>query len=190
MIYIVSGFPRSGTSMMMRCLEAGGMDVVMGERRNKLAEHCSDDDYKMNPDLVLYELTVQESLQPWTYQHGKVVKMPTPWLNKMPTLAGDVTVVYMRRDPEECRQSYQAALDPKFKMTTERVAAMQEWGVREWKRRSASVLQLEYTEVLKHPERTFLLMQRNGWPVEPVSAAAVVDPEQYRFRIEKLTVGL
>ena len=39
MIYVVSGYPRSGTSMMMECLEAGGLEMVKSEKRDELILH-------------------------------------------------------------------------------------------------------------------------------------------------------
>jgi len=38
-ITIVSGLPRSGTSMMMRMLDAGGMDVVVDNVRKPDADN-------------------------------------------------------------------------------------------------------------------------------------------------------
>ena len=54
--YFVSGFMRSGTSMMMACLEAGGMDVAHREQRNQMLEQYSDENYSPN-EGGLYELS-------------------------------------------------------------------------------------------------------------------------------------
>lgn len=52
MLWLVSGFMRSGTSMMMSCLEAGGMSVVKSEAREQFGQVHSDEHYKVNAGKV------------------------------------------------------------------------------------------------------------------------------------------
>lgn len=47
MIYIVSGFMRSGTSMMMQALIAGGMQASFSTQRNQFANNLADDYYQI-----------------------------------------------------------------------------------------------------------------------------------------------
>ena len=49
MIYIVSGFFRSGTTMMMRALELGGMPVYFSRERNALNEEHTNLRSRPNP---------------------------------------------------------------------------------------------------------------------------------------------
>ena len=37
MIYVVTGYWRTGTSMMMKCLEAGGLDALYRKRTDSVA---------------------------------------------------------------------------------------------------------------------------------------------------------
>ena len=54
-LYVVSGFMRTGTSMMMRALEAGGMNAAYRISREKMREHYADEFY--DPNIGgLYEL--------------------------------------------------------------------------------------------------------------------------------------
>jgi len=55
-LYVVSGFMRTGTSMMMRALEAGGMDASYRQSRETMRQHQYHDpgvllrDYRIRVD--------------------------------------------------------------------------------------------------------------------------------------------
>lgn len=93
-ITIVSGLPRSGTSMMMRMLEAGGMPVVVDNRRKP------DQD---NP-LGYYEFEPVKKIEEddsWLAScRGKAVKLVSALLYHLP---GDreYKVIFMRREMQE-----------------------------------------------------------------------------------------
>jgi hypothetical protein len=94
MITVVSGLPRSGTSMMMQMLEAGGMPVLVDDLRPR------DDD---NP-RGYYEYEPVKRLQrdnSWLdAAEGKAVKVVSPLLNCLP-LELEYRVVLMVRDLDE-----------------------------------------------------------------------------------------
>ena len=75
MIYVVSGFMRTGTSMMMKALEAGGMDASYKQSRDVMKDHYADEYY--NPNIGgLYELEKQD-YQKWDFPRdyeGKLIK--------------------------------------------------------------------------------------------------------------------
>ncbi len=48
MIYLVSGDMRTGTSMMMQALEAGGLEAVYNENRDRMNQQYGDKDYQPN----------------------------------------------------------------------------------------------------------------------------------------------
>jgi len=93
-ITIVSGLPRSGTSMMMKMLEAGGLEVVSDHLRR------ADVD---NP-LGYYEFERVKKIeedQSWLPDtQGKVVKMVSTLLQHLPR-DYDYKIVFMQRDMEE-----------------------------------------------------------------------------------------
>jgi len=188
MIYIVSGFMRSGTSMMMSCLEAGGMSVVKSERREEFGKVHSDDQYAVNAN-GLYEPDPAEFKESgWPRQHdGKAIKVVVPWL---PHLAvHDYRVVFMRRDPEEIRQSYEAAFG--MKLNADEIQQRCDLAVERLNnRRDVELIELQYAEVIAEPLSTFESLLYAGWPIGPVEAALAVDPSLYRFRLENLTVGI
>ena len=93
-IYVVSGLPRSGTSMMMRMLDAGGLDVVVDNIRT------ADDD---NP-RGYYEFEAVKKVaedKSWLPgAQGKVVKMISMLLQHLPA-EYPYKIIFMERRIEE-----------------------------------------------------------------------------------------
>lgn len=107
---IVSGLPRSGTSMMMRMLEAGGIPVLVDNLR------VADED---NPNgYYEYEAVkkVREDASWLQEAHGKAVKMVYRLLYDLPT---DETyrVIFMTRKLEEVIASQNRMLERNGKGT-------------------------------------------------------------------------
>jgi hypothetical protein len=102
-ITVVSGLPRSGTSMMMRMLEAGGMSVLTDNLR------AADED---NP-RGYYEFERVKSIKDdrsWLVEaRGKVVKMVSALLVHLPR-DHRYRVVFMRRRMDEILASQQEML--------------------------------------------------------------------------------
>ena len=103
MITVVSGLPRSGTSMMMQMLEAGGMPVCVDSKRP------ADED---NP-RGYYEYEPVKRLQQdnsWmTNAEGSAVKVVSPLLRFLPSIF-DYRVILMCRDLDEVVQSQEQML--------------------------------------------------------------------------------
>ncbi|MDK1082239.1 MAG: sulfotransferase [Anaerolineae bacterium] len=103
-ITIVSGLPRSGTSMMMKILEAGGMDILTDNRR------VADED---NPKGY-YELeqvkALKEGDDAWiSSAPGKVVKVISSLLEQLPSTY-HYKIVFMRREIVEILASQKQML--------------------------------------------------------------------------------
>jgi hypothetical protein len=102
-ITVVSGLPRSGTSMMMRVLEAGGLPVLADGQRE------ADED---NPHGYFELEQVKRTLKDpsWIAEaRGKVVKVIAALLLDLP--AGErYKVVFMRRDLDEVLRSQRKML--------------------------------------------------------------------------------
>lgn len=103
-IYVVSGLPRSGTSMMMRMLALGGAPILADERR------AADQD---NP-RGYYELeAVKDSARDASWVRaapGKVVKVVSALLPHLPA-ALRYRVVFLRRRLDQVVRSQRAMLD-------------------------------------------------------------------------------
>jgi hypothetical protein len=188
MIYLVTGFMRSGTSMMCECLEAGGMSVVKSEARDRFGAAHGDEHYAVNPN-GLYEPNPRDMQSPgWPRQHdGKALKVVFPWLNAL--AVHQYKAVAMLRDAEEIRQSFEGAFGKSIPL--ERIRQASKEGLEKLNnRRDVQLICLCYSEVVSDPLGAFGLLGSQGWPIEPAKAAAVVKPELYRFRLETLTVGI
>ncbi len=103
-VTVVSGLPRSGTSMMMRMLESGGMEVVTDRVR------AADED---NP-RGYYEIERVKKLpadSSWLFEcRGMAVKIVSPLLRHIP--AGlSCKVIMMGRTMEEILRSQRVMLE-------------------------------------------------------------------------------
>jgi hypothetical protein len=184
-ITIVSGLPRSGTSMMMKMLEAGGMAVLIDHIRT------ADED---NPKgYYEFERVKQiEQDQDWLEEaKGKAVKMVGALLKHLPS-SYDYRVLFMRRQIEEVLASQRKMLVRRGEATdtisderladlfSKHVAQIEAW-IEE--QPNIRVLYVDYAEVLDRPLDQ--AQRVNGFLRGQLSEremATVVDPELYRQR--------
>ncbi len=102
-IYVVSGLPRSGTSMMMKMLEAGGLKPVVDGFRE-----ADEDNPKGYYELEAVKRTKQDPT--WVPEaRGKVVKVISQLLQDLPDTE-KYKVVFMRRHLDEVLSSQQKML--------------------------------------------------------------------------------
>lgn len=181
MLYVVTGFPRSGTSMMMRCLKLAGVEPVVSAAREAAMAHRNQGDYPANPH-GWYELDEREVLRVGFLEsvEGCIKLLPThlPCLPARPT-----TVIWMRRDPAEIRQSYERAFPsenfdrryPDWPRTHDVQIQSIQPILRD--RRSITLIELQYRDVIAGPERALSVL-----PIDAHRAAAAVDATLYRNR--------
>lgn len=191
MIYVVTGFMRSGTSMMMGCLKAGGLPIVADDARDAWAREYNDTRYSNNP-RGLYEPRQHDMREPgFPRQHdGYAVKLVIPYLQFM--AVHEYRVVMLLRDPEEIRQSYYAAfrarLSPDFPTKYPRIVdeAVQTLHNR---KDVVSLHTFQLREFWHQNTTPFRTLIEAGWPIDPLKAAQYEDTSLNRFRIESLVVG-
>lgn len=191
-LYVVSGFMRTGTSMMMRALEAGGLEAKYAQSRDIMKNRFADAHYDPNVG-GLYELAPHEYRE-WGFPRrhaGTLIKALTMGIPKMAMMPDGIRAVLMRRDTEEIRQSYLAFFNKRLANVDHLDRNMEDIIERIENRKD--VLSLDvfwYRELLKNPLSYFEILASAGWPIDPVAAAATVDPTFCRFRRENLTVGV
>ncbi len=103
-ITIVSGLPRSGTSLMMQMLDAGGIPALTDEIRE------ADTD---NPRGYYEFERVKQTKKDATWlpsARGKVVKMVSPLLYDLPA-SEHYRIIFMQRDLDEVLASQEKMLD-------------------------------------------------------------------------------
>ncbi len=93
-IVVVSGLPRSGTSMMMQMLEAGGMDVLTDGLRT------ADED-NLKGYFEFEKVKALKSDRSWLPEaRGKAVKIISELLKYLPDTF-EYRIIFVRRDLEE-----------------------------------------------------------------------------------------
>ncbi|MCH8331037.1 MAG: tetratricopeptide repeat protein [Bacteroidetes bacterium] len=185
-IYIVSGLPRSGTSMMMQMLVNGGMEAYSDEVRK--ADESNPKGY--------YEHESVKSLarnKKWVNEaNGKVVKVISQLLQQLP-MNHLYKIVFMNRDVREVVMSQQKMLalegkaDPKnYPIKIDQAYRENLTKIKEWAKRSENVeiLYVDYPEVLANPmEQAKKIHEFLGYKLNTDQMIAVVDPELYRTKM-------
>ena len=178
MIYLVTGFMRSGTSLMMQALEAGGLPVVRNDARDQITRFHGGFAYQANP-AGLYEVSFEEMQQVgFPCQHdGKALKCVVAWLGLLSPHA--YRVAFMRREPDQIVASAWQAF--RIRVTHETVWRWTHQGVRtlENRRDVQDVQYVEYADLVTDPA---LVLKRLDWPIDAGVAAKVINPEWHRCR--------
>jgi hypothetical protein len=184
-VVIVSGLPRSGTSMMMKMLVEGGLPAVMDSLRQ------ADED---NPNGY-FEIEASKSLKEgdkkWLYDaQGKVVKVISYLLEFLPDdLSYDV--IFMEREISEVLASQRKMLQRRNETSAlsdaemeaqfrEHLRAVKYWTARKPNMR---ILFVKYSEMVKSPE-TFCqsVVDFLELPLDVKAMQAVPSQSLYRNR--------
>jgi Sulfotransferase domain len=184
-VTIVSGLPRSGTSMMMQLLEAGGLPVLTDQTRRP------DED---NPKGY-YELEavkqVREDAAWLDDAQGKVVKMVYRLLYDLPP-DRQYRVVFMKRDLEEVIASQDEMLNRLGTKSKDidagqlsEIYRRQLGEIEEWLEEQPNFhfVSVRYKDVLVNPER--VVREINAFLDNTLDEAAMLevpDPNLYRQR--------
>lgn len=201
-VYIVSGFPRSGTSMMMESLEAGGLTAAYSERKHQqVNDRWGDESYRPQPGEGIYELEAADYQThdfPLAYKGRLIKALFGAMLGLRGDLGLDYKIVFMKRDPEEIRQSYLAFFSQdlgsarvplaqrlrEYDATVARITGILE------QRRDVNLTVLDYETVVEAPQVAFEALRGAGWGIDPVAASQVPTGDRRRFRLEELEVGV
>ena len=184
-IVIVSGLPRSGTSMMMRMLAEGGLPVLTDELRRP------DDD---NPKGY-FELEVVRQLKEgnvtWLQEaNGKAVKVISALLEYLPE-DYQYKIIFMERDPSETLVSQKKMLDHRGQIAKlsdeemeqqfqQHLAAMKPWLVRQ---PNMEVLYVNYNALLSEPKPYCeKVAEFLDLPLNQTQMLTVPDKQLYRNR--------
>lgn len=173
--------------MLMSAVLAGGLPCAYSTSRDALNQSTQDGAYIANRGGLMEPDYGREMFDPlWPRQYdGKALKVVTPFIGRL--AVHSYAVAFMRRDPEEIRQSYRGAFPRHKPLTVAGIEREVEEALRTLKNRRdvQDVVELSYP--LTDP---VLELSRLGWPIDVQRAAEVWDESQYRFRREVLTVGI
>lgn len=185
MITVVSGLPRSGTSMMMRFLDAGGLEAFTDGLR------------KADPDNPrgYFELERVKTIKTdasWLGEaEGKVFKMVSMLLFDLP-LDRRYKIIFMRRDLDEVLASQAVMLknlsEHRDQPADERMKELFTAHLAHLERHlaeqpSMDVLYCDFREVLENPEAEARRIARHlGLDLDLARMAGIIEPALYRQR--------
>jgi hypothetical protein len=184
-VTIVSGLPRSGTSLMMSMLEAGGMDLLVDGVRTP------DED---NPKGY-YEFERVKRIdddQDWLEEaRGRVVKMISELLRRLPP-THTYKVIFMQREMEEILASQRQMLtrrgEPTDRVRDEDMARMYRHHlgqVQAWiaEQPNVEALYVSYNDLLSDPSPHLERINRFlGGALNVEAMTGVIDSSLYRQR--------
>ena len=185
-VVIVSGLPRSGTSMAMKMLEAGGMELVVDNVRT------ADED---NPkgyyeDERIKDLAEMEDKSWIRSVRGKVIKVVSSLLNHLPE-SNPYKVIFMRRNLYGVLASQTKMLDRRgeeshtededllamYNAHLEKVAFQLRF------RPNFDVVYVDYADVVQDPvTQARKISEFLGGSLDPAVMASAVDGSLYRNR--------
>lgn len=187
-VYIVSGYMRSGTSMMMKSLNAGGVEAVYSRSKDQILNNrFNRDDYAPNPD-GFFELGPKEFNAdgfPEVYS-GKLIKALHWRLKSLPPF--DYKIIFMKRDPVEIEVSYLKMFQKrppfvlyKYEALLGEICQMMD------SRTDMDYLIVEHRDVIENPNSVFQRIQKSGWPLtDTEKAVSAIRPSLYRSKKEDL----
>ncbi|MEO9635794.1 MAG: sulfotransferase domain-containing protein [Roseobacter sp.] len=186
---VVSGLPRSGTSLMMQILEAGGIEAFTDDIRS--ADNDNPRGYfeweeikRIGQDHRILELVVGT---------GKAIKVISTLLPRLPK-AHHYKIIFVQRDIDEVVRSQQKMLSARGEPTD--IESLAETTVRlknhndqilQWMQtaRHFESLIVDHRQLIKSPaheiQKIISFLDRDI-ASEAGSMAAVVDPKLYRNR--------
>ena len=185
-VYVVSGLPRSGTSMMMQMLEAGGLSIFTDEERT--ADESNPKGY--------YEHEAVKSLarnKKWLPQaEGKVVKVIANLLPHLPP-SHRYKIIFMERNLHEILASQRKMLKrlgKSIREDTYPTGLMLEYErqlkkVKQWASRSSNVeiCYLQHSDVITQPfVQALQVNEFMDWQLLPELMAQAVDAGLHRER--------
>ena len=185
MITVVSGLPRSGTSMMMSMLKAGGVSVLTDDQRE------ADEDNLRG--YLEYEQVKQLDRDPsWLGEaEGKAVKIISMLLKYLPPSHG-YRIILMHRDISEVLASQRKMMERRGEKPDEvpddSMAALYRRHLAElerWLREQPNVetLHVDYNETMRDPWPTANRVNEFlGGGLDREAMASTVSPELYRQR--------
>jgi hypothetical protein len=185
-IIVVSGLPRSGTSLMMRMLRAGGVELVTDDIREANID---------NPKGYFEYERVKKLPQDNTWVgelSGKAVKVISFLLRYLPDDL-EYRVIFMRRNLEEVLMSQHTMLvhrgkepgDDDGQMMCEFAEHLEKTFALIEERPNMKALYLDFTDIIDDPKGCAgKVGEFLGRDLDKESCARAVDPQLYRNRAE------
>lgn len=183
MIYVVSGSGRAGTSMMLGCLEQGGIPISYNPR---LPNTGRDDDFPHLSYSLFHQEGMISTIAGCEELQGYGIKISEVILSHFsPSVCSDVKIIWMWRKPECALASQKHAMKTQgltpVMMLPEEYLRMQKYFRRQARKMGFDILDVKYEKVIKSPLKA---LKRIGKFIDPgfdfAKAAMFVDPLKQR----------
>lgn len=189
-VVVVSGLPRSGTSMMMRMLDAAGLPILTDNERT-----ADEDNPKGYYEHERVKDLEQEADKSWVRAgRGKVVKVISHLLKDLPS-DNYYKIIFMRRDVAEIVASQNKMLERRGETNPIDDGKTREYYLRHIvdvrflvrNRANMEMIEVQYREALDDP-RAFVTAVNAflGGGLDVAAMTTVVDENLYRNRREDL----
>jgi len=181
--YIVSGLERSGTSMMMQMLAAGGIPIAYTNTR-KPDEHNPKGYYELVGGKIIN--TLMQGKFPFDLYKGKFIKITAYGLSYLPE--GSYKIIYMERNLDEVLDSMEKMseiIDTDREKTKQSFQKLNEKVKKELERKKNTMtLFINYNEVLKDPKTnvTKICEFIGQHEFNRKQMVAIIDKQLYRQR--------
>lgn len=182
-IIVVSGLPRSGTSLMMQMLDRGGIEAV-----TDVIREADVDNPRGYYEFERVKKTKEDPT--WVIEaRGKAVKLVSQILYDLPTTER-YRVIFMERDLDEMLVSQEKMLERLGRPAAPREPMKQAFlghleKLRAWlpHQTHLTVLDVRYNELMADPEaQARRISEFLGGRADADAMAAAVDPTLYRNR--------
>ena len=183
-LIIVSGIPRSGTSLLMQMLRAGGVEILSDHKRK------AD---KSNPKGYL-EMDAVKRLEKDNSclkgKKGKAVKVISHLLKHVPE-DQEYKVIFMNRKIKEILKSQDKMVGEKkdtFSKVLIEAFKKELKVVKQWARENPrmEVLNLHYGDMIKDPQtQAEKIIEFLNAPLDKEKMVNVVDPSLYRSKVKE-----
>lgn len=186
-ITVVSGLPRSGTSMMMKMLESGGIPPMTDQLRR-----ADDDNPKGYYEYEQVKQLPNGDTEWMKHVNGRTLKIISALLHYLPA-DYQYRIIFMERELEEVLASQKKMLMRRGEVhdgvSDEELAALFHKHLRQtetWLREHqhhASCLKVSYNALLKEPE--LIIRQINSYlgnNLDTKAMSSIIDPALYRNR--------
>lgn len=185
-VVIVSGLPRSGTSMMMKMLEAGGLEILTDHIRTP-----NEDNPKGYYEFERVKKLPDGDVAWLPEAQGRVVKIISALLKHLPPTY-PYKVLFMRRRMSEILASQRQMLvrrgEASDKVADDEMTRLFEKHLQDvfaWMAQQSNLtyLEIDYNAMLADPRPQVAQIQAFlGLALNTQAMLAVVDPELYRQR--------
>ena len=185
-VIVVSGLPRSGTSMAMQMLETGGLPIVTDGVRQ-----ANEDNPKGYYEYERVKNLHRDSDRSWVREaRGKAIKVISYFLKDLPA-TNNYQVILIERDLREILASQAKMLERRNEANESNDERMLElyqdhlWQVKSLlkHRPHFQTMVLDYKDVVNTPlEQARRMHEFLGMPLDLEKMASVVDGQLYRNR--------